>query len=212
MSSGKMGRIVIGTFNAGKVREMRQILADMPVELRSLADYPPVAEVPETGDTFAENAALKAIGLARQLGEAVLADDSGLEVDALDGAPGVRSARYAGEGATTADLVAKLLDALRDLPDGRRTARFRCCLCLADPSGVRLTAEGVCEGRIVREPRGTNGFGYDPVFVPLGETRTFAEMRPEEKNRRSHRGAAARAFAARLRERLQCEGDAHHGG
>jgi len=194
-------RLVIGTFNAGKAREIRDLLADLRIEVLHLADFPGVREVPENGETLRENARRKALGLAKQLGERVMADDSGLEVDALDGAPGVRSARYAGPGATDADLVAKLLRALRDVPEAARTARFRCCACLVGPEGVLLETEGVCEGRIIAAPRGSGGFGYDPVFVPRGHERTFAEMDRDEKNRLSHRGAAVRALAEALRRR-----------
>ena len=197
-----MNRLVIGTFNEGKVREIREMIAGLPVEALSLADFDAVEEVPEDGETFCENARRKALGLAKQLDAAVMADDSGLEVDALNGEPGVRSARYAGPGATYAQLVEKLLRQMRDVPEGRRTARFRCCICLASPDGVLLEAEGVCEGRIILEPRGTGGFGYDPVFVPEGHARTFAEMSGDEKNRLSHRGAAVRTFSAELRSLL----------
>jgi len=193
-------RLVVGTFNAGKVREIRDLLRDLPIEVLYLADFPGVREVPEDGETLRENARRKALGLAKQLGERVVADDSGLEVDALDGAPGVHSARYAGPGATDAELVAKLLRALRGVPEAARTARFRCCVCLAGPEGVLLETEGACEGRILGAPRGTSGFGYDPVFVPCGHERTFAEMTRAEKNRLSHRGAAVRALADALRK------------
>lgn len=200
-------KLVIGTFNQDKAREIGSMLAGVPVEVRLLSDYEGLEEVPEDGETLQENAEKKALGLARQIGEVVMADDSGLEVDALDGEPGVRSARYAGPGADYAAIVAKLLREMKNVPQARRTGRFRCCICMGSPDGVLLRAEGRCEGRIAALPRGTNGFGYDPVFVPAGHARTFAQMSPEEKNRLSHRGAAVRAFRKELGRFL----DEHNG-
>ncbi len=189
-----MSKLLIATNNPGKAREYRALLADLPVEITFPAQEGLALEVEETGETFAANARLKAVAFAQASGLPALADDSGLEVDALGGAPGVRSARYAGPGATDADRTRKLLAALADVPPGRRTARFRCVVALAWPDGVVQTAEGVCEGEIGFEPRGAHGFGYDPVFLVAGYGgRTMAELPPAEKNRISHR---ARAVAA----------------
>jgi XTP/dITP diphosphohydrolase len=158
-----------------------------------------VPEVVEDATTFLGNARLKAVALAEAGGLPALADDSGLEVDHLDGAPGVWSARYAGEGATDAANVAKLLGALEGVPDAGRGARFRAVVVLRWPDGREVSAEGSVEGRIAHEPRGGGGFGYDPVFVPTeGDGRTFGEMGPEEKHLISHRGRSLRALVAKL--------------
>lgn len=191
-------RIVLATGNRGKAREIQSMLGpDWQVLLQSEVG---VAPVEETGSTFAENALLKARHAAAATGLPALADDSGIEVDALDGAPGVRSARYAGPAASDADNVDRLLAALAGVPEERRTARFRCVLAFVrsagDPSPV--LAEGTWEGRIARVPRGHAGFGYDPVFVDPGTGLTAAELAPAAKNERSHRGQALRALAARL--------------
>lgn len=187
--------LVVATTNAGKLREFRRLLAGVAVEVRSLADYPGAPAVVEDGATFAANARRKAEAWARHTGEAVLADDSGLEVDALGGAPGVHSARYAGPQADDAANVAQLLAALADVPAAERGARFRCVLAVAKPDGALLLAEGTCEGRIAAAPDGAAGFGYDPVFFHPPSGRTFAALAPEAKNAVSHR---ARAFAALL--------------
>ncbi len=195
-------RLVVGTRNAGKLAEIRRLLADFPVEAASLDAWPDAPEVEEDGDTFEANACKKALETARAIGEWVAADDSGLEVDALGGAPGVRSARYAGDPKDDEANIAKLLQELRGTPPEERGARFRCVVALASPARVELVAEGACEGRIVEPPRGSNGFGYDPVFFyePLGKT--FAELSPEEKNAVSHRGRALVEFRRRLQERF----------
>lgn len=186
-----MKRLLIATGNAGKVRELAALFPDF--ELVGLRDVDIDTFVDEDQETFEGNAVKKARVLAERAGLPALADDSGLEVDALDGAPGVRSARYAGEDATDADNVAKLLHAL-SARKGPFPARFRCVLALADAKGTVLHVEhGVCEGHIVLSPKGQNGFGYDPVFVPVGESRTMAELTKEEKSALSHRGAASRA-------------------
>jgi len=195
--------IVIGSHNRGKLRELQAGLAGLPVELRNLDAYPGVEPPEETGETFAENARLKAVGLARQLGAWVLADDSGLCVGALDGRPGVRSARYAGPGASDAQKVAKLLGELRGVPDAGRTARFVCALALAAPEGLLLEVEEACPGRILREPRGHDGFGYDPVFFCEDFGQSFAEIPMDAKNKVSHRGRAVAALARRLPELLR---------
>jgi XTP/dITP diphosphohydrolase len=186
-------RLVVATTNKGKLKEIIELLQDLPIEVRSLADYPSIPEAEETGSTFAENAILKALHTARFTGEAVLADDSGLQVDALDGGPGISSSRYAGPGATDAQRNEKLLRELADVPDGKRTARFRCVAALVSPSGDTQTFDGVCEGTIIGEPRGENGFGYDPLFYIPEHGKTMAELPSEVKNKISHR---AKAMAA----------------
>jgi XTP/dITP diphosphohydrolase len=194
--------LLVATDNPGKLAEIARMLAGTPWRAhpqRALGVAPAV----ETGATFVENALLKARHAAACAGLASLADDSGVEVDALDGAPGVRSARYAGEHATDADNVAKLLAALADVAPARRSARFRCVLVLVrsaeDPEPV--VCEGVWEGAIALAPRGTRGFGYDPVFIPAGGHVTAAELAPAEKDRASHRGQALRMLRPAL-ERL----------
>ncbi|MFY9618195.1 MAG: RdgB/HAM1 family non-canonical purine NTP pyrophosphatase [Pyrinomonadaceae bacterium] len=194
--------LLVATGNAGKLREIRTLLSDLPITLVSLADFPNIEEVAETGSTFAENAALKAFGYAQQAGVLSLADDSGLVVDALGGAPGVHSARYLGDEASYADRMNALLMGLKTASDNARTARFVCALAIAsDKQEMLYTTEGRCEGRIAEAPRGSGGFGYDPVFVPEGFTQTFGELSAGIKNRISHRGRAlseAHEFLASL--------------
>ncbi len=192
-------RLLVATGNAGKLREFRQMLEPLGFEVLGLGDLPDRPALPEDGDTFLENARAKAWPLARRLGIPVLADDSGLAVDALGGAPGVRSARFAGPGATDAQNNARLLAELRDVPDPGRTAAFVCALVLALPDLGEVAAEGRVAGRILREPRGTGGFGYDPLFLVEGLGRTAAELEPEVKNRVSHRGRALRLLLPVLR-------------
>ena len=191
-------RLVLATLNPGKVRELVALLGDVPFDIASLADVPGATLPEETGATYVDNALLKARAGARLTGCATLADDSGLEVDALDGQPGVRSARFGGAGLDDAGRVALLLSRLRDVPAGRRGARFRCVMALVDESGRERTVEGVAEGEIAMEPRGAGGFGYDPVFFypPLGQT--FGELSDADKARVSHRALAARAARALL--------------
>lgn len=190
-SSLKPTELLVATGNAGKQREICKLLGDLPITLVSLADYPAIEEVAETGSTFAENAALKALGYARQAGVLTLADDSGLEVDVLGGAPGFRSARYLGEHASYDERVKVLLMALKDVKDETRTARFVCALAIASPKRELLYAtQATCEGRIANAPRGSGGFGYDPIFIPHGFSQTFGELSADIKNRISHRGYA----------------------
>lgn len=185
--------LVVASRNRKKVRELAALLAGLELELVSAADFPSAPEVEETGQTFAENAVLKAVTVAAATGQWTLADDSGLAVDALDGAPGVYSARYAGPQADDAQNNEKLLVELRDVPDHRRGAQFVCCLALADPAGrIRAQVEGHCRGRLLHAPRGENGFGYDPLFRIAEYHRTFAELSLVVKSVLSHR---ARAFA-----------------
>ena len=191
-------RIVLATLNPGKVRELTRLLGDLPIELVSLAEVPGATLPTETGETYVENPLIKARAVHRLTRHAVLADDSGLEVDALGGAPGLHSARFGGPGLDDAGRVTLLLERLSAVPSGRRSARFRCVIALVDEAGREHTVEGVAEGEIAAAPRGTGGFGYDPVFFhpPLG--RTFGELTEEEKERVSHRGLAARAARAVL--------------
>ena len=197
-----MNKIVAGTRNAGKVREIRQALADLLFEVGGIPDEG-LADVEETGVTFSENAILKARYYAQHTGEYCLADDSGLEVDALDGAPGVYSARYSGEGATDAANNQKLLLALQDVPPEKRTARFRSVLALACRDGSLLLADGTCEGVILTEARGEGGFGYDPLFWMPDQQKTLAEMTLQEKNAISHRGNALKVLKQKLLSQLQ---------
>jgi XTP/dITP diphosphohydrolase len=188
--------LLLGTRNAGKVRELETILGDLPWRLRSLRDFPHVDVAAEIALTYAENAIAKAQFYARETGLITLADDSGLEVEALGGAPGVFSARYAGEGASDANRRALLLSELaqqvtRNLEERNLRARFVCVVALAAPHGAVLsTSEGICEGQISFDERGTNGFGYDPLFVPHGFNETFAELSDSIKNQISHRARA----------------------
>jgi XTP/dITP diphosphohydrolase len=187
-----MASILVATNNRGKVRELEETLANLKEELVTPADLGLSLEVAETGQTYAENARLKAVAFARVSGLIAIGDDSGLEVDALSGAPGLHSARYAGPGASDADRRAKLIRELRDTP-APRPARFRCVIAVARPTGDVRVFEGACEGEIILEERGTNGFGYDPVFFLPGYQRTMAELPPEVKNQISHRARAAHA-------------------
>lgn len=189
-------KIVLASRNPGKVSELARLLADLPYQVLSLADLPNVPVIEETGSTFMENARLKALGIQAAVDDdvIVMADDSGLVVDAIGGEPGVRSARYAGEGASDAENNALLLKRLRGIPRERRTAAFVCAIVMAAQGRVIWEGEGRCEGYIAEEPsRGGHGFGYDPLFIPRGYDRTFADMSPEEKDRISHRGRALRA-------------------
>lgn len=181
--------VVFGTSNPGKVREVQAILAGGDIRLVSVPMW--LGDV-ETGETFRENALLKAAAVHRMVRRAVLAEDSGIEVDALGGLPGIHSARFAGPSATSDDNNAKLLRLLEGIED--RTARYRCVVVLLDPSGSVVTAEGEWPGRIADAPRGTAGFGYDPIFIPDGDDRTGAEMDAAEKNAVSHRARALRAL------------------
>ncbi|MDD4857282.1 MAG: RdgB/HAM1 family non-canonical purine NTP pyrophosphatase [Candidatus Krumholzibacteria bacterium] len=183
-------RIVLATRNAGKIREIRSILADLDVELLDSSAFPPFPEPPEDGDTFYDNALLKAKAVHRATGLPALADDSGIEVDALGGAPGVRSARFGGAALTDAGRCAKLLEALRGVDAEKRGAHFHCVAVLFPAPGKRdgdVATEGFLYGRIAESPRGDNGFGYDPVFFVPERGRTVAEMDAAEKNSMSHR-------------------------
>ncbi len=192
-----MRTFVLATANAQKTEEMRAALAGSDVDLRERPrDIP---DVEETGDTLEDNAVLKARAISDATGLAAIADDTGLFVDALDGRPGVRSSRYAGEDASYEDNVRMLLEELRNVAKGERSAHFRTVIAVALPDGSSWLVEGVLHGTILDGPRGHRGFGYDPVFAPRGERRSLAEMTTTEKNAISHRGRALRAFAERLR-------------
>ncbi len=183
--------LLIATTNQGKLREYAAIFSGLPLELKTLSDVGITDDVEETGSTFAENAILKAQFYAERSGMVALADDSGLEVAALGGEPGVRSARYAGPGASTEDRNNLLLKNLTGVPFHERLARFVCVIALARPDGTVQTVEGTLSGVIEQAPRGTHGFGYDPLFYLLDEDRTLAELLPEQKNQISHRARAA---------------------
>ena len=190
-------KLLLATRNRDKVREIRSVLADLDVELICAADVPDLPEVEEDADTLEGNAIKKAMTLHKITGLPTLADDTGLEVEALGGAPGVYSSRYAGPDATYADNVQKLLQAMRDVPESRRQAQFRTVVAFAHDGNVE-TVEGICRGVITTEPRGSNNFGYDPVFYVPDLGKTMAEMTLEEKNRISHRGRALQEIKKRL--------------
>lgn len=188
-----MTTFVIATHNQNKVKEFGRILTPMNISVTTA----PLDEVEETGTTFAENAFLKADAACRQTGMPAVADDSGLMVDALGGAPGVYSARYAGENATDRDRIDKLLENLKDVPAEKRTGKFVSAICCVFPDGRRMEAQGECRGTIAFAPRGNGGFGYDPIFLINGKT--FGELSPQEKDSVSHRGRALALFAEMLR-------------
>lgn len=213
-------KVVIASRNRGKIGEIRELLGGTGVELVEIADVCPDLELPENGTTFEENAASKALAVAKATGLVAIADDSGLEVDALGGSPGVFSARFAWSGSSSGRGERfrqagglrrrideannrKLLDCLRTVPPERRTARFRCVVAVATPEGEVRTVQGICEGRIAPEARGTSGFGYDPLFIPDGCSLTFAELGEDEKNRISHRAKALREARKMLLELRQ---------
>lgn len=191
-------RLLIATRNQGKIREYQRLLATVPYSLIGLDDAGLSFDVEETGQTFAQNAILKATTYARASGLLTLADDSGLAVDALGGEPGVRSSRYAGPTAGDPERIAFLLDRLAAVPTSERTARFHCVIAVAQPSGEVITVDGTCEGIITQTARGSGGFGYDPVFYLPDQACTMAELSPQEKNRISHRARAARKVCALL--------------
>jgi XTP/dITP diphosphohydrolase len=186
----KMKEVIIATKNPGKAREFEHIFAPRGVEVRTLLDFPNIPEVEETGTTFEENAILKAETISKILNRMVIGDDSGLIVDALEGRPGIYSARYAGEPKNDQNNTAKLLKELAEVPEEKRTARFYCALAVAVPNQETITVSGTCEGRILTEPSGTNGFGYDPVFYVPEKGLAMAELSSDEKNKISHRANA----------------------
>ncbi len=192
-------KAVFASRNPHKAEQVARLLPD--IELVSLADVAPDLDLPEPHDTFRDNALEKARRVADATHSPAIADDSGIEVDALEGAPGVRSARFAGEDATDEDNNRKLVDLMRDVPENDRTCRYKCVAVLVAPDGRELIAEGSCEGRVILEGRGELGFGYDPHVIPEGETRTMGEIPLEEKLKFSHRGRAFRALAEQIESR-----------
>lgn len=197
-----MKRIVFATGNPGKIREIREILADFGVEVVSMKDAGIQLEIAEDGKTFAENALIKARTVCDASGEITMSDDSGLVVDALDGEPGIYSARWLGETTSYDVKNAEILHRLEGVPEEQRSARFVCAVACVFPDGTELTSEGVFEGRIGYEAKGENGFGYDPIFYVPSEGRYSAELSPEEKNSMSHRGQALRKMKEQLRAYL----------
>lgn len=198
-------QVVLATKNRHKLDELHRILmgAGLDVELLGADAFPDLPDIPETESSFAANALLKAREIARITGLPAIADDSGLCVDALNGMPGIFSARWSGRHGDDAANLALLLGQLSDVPDRRRTAAFHCAAAIALPDGTERVVEGTIDGVIIREPRGTNGFGYDPIFMPLGHKVTTAEMASEEKDAISHRGRALEALAPVVRELLE---------
>ena len=187
------GCLLLATRNANKTREIRAIYAHLDLDILTLKDWPGVGELPECGATYAENAVSKAAAAAAATGVVTLADDSGIEIDALEGAPGPLSRRFLGEGATDDERNRHILALLADVPDQLRTARYRAAVAVASPGREPRVFEGVCDGAVARVQRGRRGFGYDPVFVAMPDGRTMAELSFEEKNRISHRARALRA-------------------
>lgn len=200
--SGSLKRIVLATNNTHKVAEIRSILAGLPIELLTAADFANFPDPEENGRTLEENARIKAHAVHEATGLWSLADDSGLEIDALDGAPGIYSARFSGPQCSFADNNEKILRLMEKIPDNHRAARFRCVAVLACGDGRIQVFDGIIEGSITRSTRGTGGFGYDPIFFVPGLGRTFAETTAEDKNRLSHRGRAFRKVADHLRTLL----------
>ena len=194
-------QIVLATHNRGKMKEMSSILAHLSVKLLTLDDFPQIGEIPETGETLKENAFIKAETVHQKTGLPALADDTGLEVDALDGAPGVHSSRYDGETATFEDNCRKMLQEMDGIPSEERTARFHTVIAFVSDSGNEWT-EGMVEGRILEIKRGDGGFGYDPLFYYPPLKKTFAELNSEQKNNISHRGKALRNFCQILEKRI----------
>ncbi|WHY65894.1 XTP/dITP diphosphatase [Neobacillus sp. SuZ13] len=185
-----MKEVIIATKNPGKAKEFEHIFSSRGITVRTLLDYPEIPDVEETGTTFEENATLKAEAVSKALGKMVIGDDSGLIVDALEGRPGIYSARYAGEPKNDQNNTDKVLSELEDIPEEKRTARFYCALAVAVPGQETKTVSGTCEGRILEERRGTNGFGYDPVFYVPEKGLAMAELSSDEKNKISHRANA----------------------
>ena len=206
-SKGK--KILVATTNIGKIAELKAML-DLDAQWLDLSYYPEIEEIEEDGQTFIENACKKAIGYARATGQWTIADDSGLEVDALGGEPGVKSARYSGDKTVNDDgslidhrNIAKVLELLEDVPQAKRTARFFCSLCLASPEQVLIETEGTLEGLITKNEIGKNGFGYDPIFLVPHLNKTVAQLTSEEKNAISHRGNAIRKLKPMLEKLLK---------
>ena len=212
MSRGSLGapgraRLVLATRNLGKVGEIAAIYAHLGVDLLTVDGWPDLSLPAEDAETYGKNAARKAGAVARAIGLPALADDSGIEIDALGGAPGVHSHRFLGDTATDAERNMRVLALLQDVPDARRAARYRAAVAIASPGGGVRVFDGACEGAIARSPRGRGGFGYDPIFVVAGDGRTMAELPPGLKNRISHRARALRAAEPSLVEMLRRAGE-----
>ncbi len=185
-----MRELLIATKNPGKLKELQELLRPLGIGVLSLAELPPMPDIIEDGDSFAANAVKKARETSRHTGYITMADDSGLIVDALNGLPGINSARFAGDNASDADNNGKLLELLAGVEQGKRTARFVCVIAIGDKNGKVVTVEGRCEGRIDVAPKGSAGFGYDPLFIPTGHQISFAQLSSQEKHKISHRGQA----------------------
>lgn len=198
-----MMKLIAATNNQKKLKEIKAIMSDTEIELLTLKGAGLDIEIEETGSTFEENALIKARTVAKLSGLCALSDDSGLMVDALNGEPGVYSARYAGEGASDEDLIKKLLDNMKSVPDDKRSARFVSVIAFCTPKGEHFTVRGECHGEIIRKPIGAGGFGYDPVFYIKEYGKTFAELEPEIKNQISHRGNALKVLKTRMNEILR---------
>lgn len=198
-----MKEIIIATKNKGKAKEFTELFGPLGFKVKTLLDYPDAPDIEETGKTFTENALLKAQGIAKLYQKIVIADDSGLVIDALNGRPGVYSARYAGEEKNDKANIQKVLSEMKDIPQDRRTAHFHCTLALVQLGTAPITVDGICEGLILTEKRGNNGFGYDPIFYVSQLDKTMAEMTPEEKNKISHRGNAIRALYEIIQEAMK---------
>jgi XTP/dITP diphosphohydrolase len=196
-----MESVIIATKNKGKAKEFEKLFLPKGLAVKTLLDYPEIDDVEETGSTFEENAILKAEAIANNLGVRVIADDSGLEIDALEGRPGVYSARYAGSEKNDENNIDKVLEELQGVPERERTARFCCALAMAEPGKETVTVFGTCEGRILNERRGSNGFGYDPIFFVETEGKAMAELASDEKNKISHRANAISKLDDLLKKR-----------
>jgi XTP/dITP diphosphohydrolase len=200
-----MNEVIIATKNRGKAREFEDIFRSRGYVIRTLLDYPEIADIEETGNSFEENAILKAEAVSKQLNIRVISDDSGLMIDALEGRPGIFSARYAGEQKDDEANIDKVLKELSGIPSNKRTARFYCALALAAPGQKTLTVSGTCEGRILEERRGTNGFGYDPIFFVPDKGLSMAELSGDEKNQISHRANAIKKMDMMLDSFLESD-------
>ena len=197
-----METVIIATSNEGKLKEFKELMRDLPVEVKSLKDYPIISDIEENGSTFAENAFIKASTVYEQTGCICIADDSGLEVDALHGAPGIYSARYAGENKDDQANNKKLLDAMEAVPTDQRGAQFHCAIVAIDSNGIRYDAEGIVRGSILYAPQGENGFGYDPLFYLSDFECTTAQLSMDQKNKISHRGIAVRKIVDILKQEV----------
>lgn len=204
--------LLVASRNKDKLKEIRTILADLGFDILSAADVPGLHEIVEDAATVRDNAIKKAVETARFAQKLTLADDTGLEVDALNGEPGVRSARYAGEDVSYHENNKKLIEKMKGIPREKRAARFRCVVAIADANGLVEVVEGICNGSIIEEETGGNGFGYDPLFVPDGQLKTFAEMQLDKKNRISHRAKALQKAWAVLSRYKREHGDAAGAG